>query len=167
MSHRLTRYLKPAMATAALLILGGGAAMLTQSSESLLRSSFARALQPQAEQTSVAWVAPVQKDGAPISGSEEFWLTAMGRDVSMTKGVSLGDRITFTLDGKERNYRVTSVSDMKPETTRVDTRALSTRVVLVTARDTGADPNAHPVRFVIEIPDVPTSFVTGRPDRAL
>jgi len=167
MSYGLTRILKPATAAAALLFLGGGAAVLTQSSETLLRSSFARALQP----ANAPVVANVSLDtrhtSLPISGSEEFWLTAMGRDVAMSKGVSLGDRITFTLDGKERNYRVTSVSEIKPATTRVDTRAFNTRIVLVTARDTSADPSARSIRFVIEIPGTPPSVVAGRGARAL
>ena len=167
MSYGLTRILKPATAGAALLVLGGGAAVLTQSSETLLRSSFARALQP----ANAPVVANVSLDtrhaSLPISGSEEFWLTAMGRDVAMSKGVSLGDRITFTLDGKERNYRVTSVSEIKPATTRVDTRAFNTRIVLVTARDTSADPSARSIRFVIEIPGTPPSVVAGRGARAL
>ncbi len=167
MSHGLTRILKPATAGAALLVLGGGAAVLTQSSETLLRSSFARALQP--ANAPVVADAPLdtRHAGLPISGSEEFWLTAMGRDVAMSKGVSLGDRITFTLDGKERNYRVTAVSEIKPATTRVDTRAFNTRVVLVTARDTSADPGARSIRFIIEIPGAPSSVVAGRGARAL
>lgn len=167
MSYGLTRILKPATAGAALLVLGGGAAVLTQSSETLLRSSFARALQPVGSQVVANASVNARHAGVPISGSEEFWLTAMGRDVAMSKGVSLGDRITFNLDGKERNYRVTSVSEIKPNVTRVDTRAFNTRVVLVTARDTSADPGARSIRFVIEIPGPPSSVVAGRGARAL
>jgi len=166
MSHGLTRILKPATLVAALLVLGGGAVILTQSSETLLRTSFARALKPAGQQVAAAPIG-AQRGNVAVSGSEDFWLTAMGRDAAMSKGVSLGDRITFTLDGKERNYRVTSVSEIKPTTTRVDTRTLSTRLVLVTARDTSADPSAASIRFVIEIPGAPSSVVAGRPARAL
>ncbi len=167
MSYGLTRILKPATAAAALLVLGGGAAVLTQSSETLLRSSFARALQPASEPVVAGASVDTGHAGVPISGSEGFWLTAMGRDVAMSKGVSLGDRITFNLEGKERNYRVTSVSEVKPATTRVDTRAFNTRVVLVTARDASADPSARSIRFIIEIPGPPSSIVAGRGARAL
>ena len=170
MSQGLTRVLKPATVAAALLILGGAAAVLTQSSETLLRSSFARALKPtETKLAEASFVTPqhVAATSIPISGSEEFWLTAMGRDVAMSKGVSLGDRITFTLDGTERHYRVTSVSEIKPTTTRVDTNSDNARVVLVTARDTSADPSARSIRFVIEIPGTPAAVVTGRPGRTL
>lgn len=146
MSEGLTRILKPVTAVAGIACLAGAAAVLTQSSESLLRSSFARALAP-AEGVGQ----PAVQSTAPIAGTEEFWLSAMGRDVAKTSGVSLGDRITLTLDGKERSYRVTSVSDISP-VTHIDTTARNDRVLLITAKDT-ADALARPIRFVIDLGD--------------
>lgn len=150
MSEGLTRILKPVTAVAGLTCLAAAAAVLTQSSETLLRSSFARALAPEAGGSQ-----PAVQMAAPISGTEEFWLSAMDRDIAKTSGkmpgVSLGDRITLTLDGKERSYRVTSVSDISP-VTHIDTRARVERVLLVTAKDT-ADALARPIRFVIDLSD--------------
>ena len=144
MSEGLTRILKPLTAVAGLTCLAGAAAVLTQSSETLLRSSFARALAPVAGADHPSALA-----SAPIAGTEEFWLSAMGRDVTKTSGVSLGDRITLTLDGKERSYSVTSVSDISP-VTHIDTRARVDRILLITAKDT-ADALARPIRFVIDL----------------
>lgn len=163
MSTQLSRFLKPATAAAAVLALAAGTALLTQSSENMLRSSFARALDPvPVQSTEQATV------GSPLAASEEYWLTAMHRDAAtpVSKGVSLGDRITFTLDGKERQYRVTSVSDFTPDTTEIDTRARAVRLVLVTARDTN-DITARTVRFVMEIEGVPVAVGPGSPARTL
>lgn len=164
MSKGLSRILKPATAGAVLTVLVAGAAVLTQSSETLLRSSFERALTPPSVTTTTT-TAQVQRE-LPVSGSEEFWLTAMGREPAASKGISLGDRITLTLDGKERNYRVTSVSDIAPATTHIDTRARADRLVLVTAKDT-ADALSRPVRFVLELPAAEAGGASaGRPARA-
>lgn len=163
MSTRLSRFLKPATAAAALAALAAGMTLLTQSSETMLRSSFARALDPIPDPSNEPAVA-----ANPLSGSEEFWLTAMNREVAqpVSKSVSLGDRITFTLDGKERQYRVTSVSDFEPGKTEIDTRARPIRLVLVTARDTN-DITARTVRFVMEIEGDPATVVSGTPARTL
>ncbi len=162
MSERLTRILKPVTAMAGLACLAAAAAVLTQSSETLLRSSFARALAPSpgAQQTAAQVSGQV---AGPIAGTEEFWLSAMGRDTIKTTGkqpgVSLGDRITLTLDGKERSYRVTSVSDISP-VTHIDTRARVERVLLITAKDT-ADALAQPIRFVIDLGNPGQQAVAG------
>lgn len=154
MSEGLTRILKPVTAIAGLTCLAGAAAVLTQSSETLLRSSFARALAPAG-----GTLQPAAQAAAPIAGTEEFWLSAMGRDIAKTSGVSLGDRITLTLDGKERSYRVTSVSDISP-VTHIDTRARTERVLLITAKDT-ADALARPIRFVIDLGEPAEQAVNG------
>lgn len=158
MSEGLTRVLKPVTAIAGLSCLAAAAAVLTQSSETLLRSSFARALAPAVGDGQLA-----AHTFAPIAGTEEFWLSAMGRDTIKTSGkrsgVSLGDRITLTLDGKERSYRVTSVSDISP-VTHIDTRGRVERVLLITAKDT-ADALARPIRFVIDASDPGQQAVAG------
>lgn len=159
MSNGLTRILKPATAATGLTLLLASAAMLMQSSETMLRQSFERALT--APGAGVQLAAP---GGAPIAASEEFWLTAMGREPSASHGVSLGDRITLTLDGKERSYRVTSVSDISPAATHIDTRPRTDRLLLVTAKDT-ADALSRPIRFVIDI-DGASGVIAGSPARA-
>jgi hypothetical protein len=162
MSEGLTRILKPVTAIAGLTCLAAAAAVLTQSSETLLRSSFARALAPSAGDQLPAVQASASVAG-PIAGTEEFWLSAMGRDTIKTSGkapgVSLGDSIILTLDGKERSYRVTSVSDISP-VTHIDTRARVERVLLITAKDT-ADALARPIRFVIDLSDPGQQAVAG------
>lgn len=164
MSEGLTRILKPVTAVAGLTCLAAAAAVLTQSSETLLRSSFARALAPEASKQQ-----PAAQASVPIAGTEEFWLSAMDRDPGTgtksgrMQGVSLGDSITLTLDGKERSYRVTSVSDISP-VTHIDTRARVERVLLITAKDT-ADALARPIRFVIDLSDPGQQAVSGSSGR--
>jgi hypothetical protein len=161
MSQGLTRILKPASAVAGFALLAASAGVLTQSSETLLRSSFQRALGPASPPLALAEAG--QK--APIAGTEEFWLTAMGRDASVTRGVSLGDRITLTLGGKERSFRVTSVSDIAPAATHIDTPPRNDRLVLVTAKDT-ADALSRPIRFVIDLGDTAAGVLAPGPARA-
>lgn len=161
MSKGLTRILRPASAAAGLALLAASAGVLTQSSETLLRSSFERALGPAPAVIKTAEAG--QK--APVAGTEEFWLTAMGRDASVTRGVSLGDRITLTLDGKERSFRVTSVSDISPAATRIDTHPRNDRLILVTAKDT-ADALSRPIRFVIDLGDTAPGLLATGPARA-
>lgn len=161
MSKGLTRILKPASAFAGFALLTVSAGVLTQSSETLLRSSFQRALGPGAALA----VAAEAESKAPVAGTEEFWLTAMGRDVNATRGVSLGDRITLTLEGKEHSFRVTSVSDISPAATRIDTRQRSDRLILVTAKDT-ADALSRPIRFVIDLGDPAGAVLAAGPARA-
>lgn len=160
MSKGLTRILKPASAITGLTLLAAAAAFLTQSSETLLRNSFQRALGPPHTSIEVAAAARDVVSTPPIAGTEEFWLSALGRDVTATRGVSLGDRITLTLDGKERSYRVTSVSDLAAGTTHIDTRPRTDRLILVTAKDT-ADALSRPIRFVIDLGDPATGLMAG------
>src|SRR6185312_4738156 len=90
------------------------AASFFASSETVLRSSFTTALTrtaaaPQARE--VATAAP------PVSGSEDFWLTAMRRDGSspMTKPIYVGDQISLTLSGQHRTFQVATVADFAPQ----------------------------------------------------
>jgi hypothetical protein len=133
------------------------------SSETVLRSSFATALTHNA-------VAPVKTvaSAAPISGSEEFWLTAMRRDDSapVTRTISVGDKISLTLSGHRRTFEVASVADFSPQITEIDTSAGPGHFVLVTARDL-SDSSARPIRFVMEIDRANAPIVGGRGGRTL
>ncbi|HVX36846.1 MAG TPA: hypothetical protein VHC71_11580 [Hyphomicrobium sp.] len=138
------------------------AASFFASSETVLRSSFAKAL--------THATAPTQMVASanPISGSEDYWLTAMRRDDSapMTKTISVGDEITLTLSGHRRTFSVATVSDFAPQITEIDTSAGPEHFVLVTARDV-KDPNARPIRFVMEIDRANATIVGGRAGRSL
>lgn len=128
--------------------------IFTSNSETVLRDSFSIALSgaPSAKPVRVA-------KSVPVAGTEEYWLTAMGRDGSLpaTKALAIGDHIGLSVRGQERDLEVSSVSDFAPAITEIDTRAKPVRFLLVTARDI-ADKDARPVRFVMEIeqtgPDV-------------
>ena len=73
----------------------------------------------------------------------------------LTKTVAIGDRITMTLGGVERQLDVAAVSEFEPKITTIDTASQSTRFVLVTARD-NRDTTSRPIRFVMEIENANT-----------
>ncbi|WP_414462022.1 hypothetical protein [Hyphomicrobium sp. DY-1] len=139
-----------------------GLALFFASSESVLRSSFQTALNDRAEihtkqVRQVASLAPT----TPVSGSEDFWLSAM-RDgtTPVTKAVSVGDQISLDLGGVHRTLEVSTVSDFTPQITQIDTSKTPTHLVLVTARDLN-DSGARPVRFVMEIQQGGLPVVAG------
>lgn len=138
------------------------AASFLASSETVLRSSFTTALTRGSQPTKVAAAA------APISGSEEFWLTAMRGDGSapVTRPVSVGDQISMTLSGHHRTFEVSAVSDFSPQITEIDTSSGPAHFVLVTARD-AKNPSARPVRFIMEIDRGAPPFVASRGGRTL
>lgn len=135
-----------------------GGLMLT-STEQMLRNSFSTALTRNAP--------PVNKQiasAAPISGSEEFWLSAMRRDglAPATKTISVGDQISLSIGGERRNFEVATVADFAPQVTEIDNSSGPSRFVLVTAHDT-SDAKAIPVRFVMELEAThPPAVMAGR-----
>lgn len=144
----------------------GGVLFAAGNSENLLRSSFDQAIRKSAQ-------APVtQASRIPVSGSEDFWLTALTRNGTndggqpVSKSVSIGDRISLTLSGLEKSLEVASVSEFDPKTTEIDTRTRSVRLVLVTARDT-SDSRARPIRFVMELETSPEQGVAAAPAKTL
>jgi hypothetical protein len=141
-----------------------GTALFFASSESVLRSSFETALDNRAN------VPPKELASSstpPISGSEDFWLSAM-RDgtAPLNKTVSVGDQISLNLGGVHRTLEVATVSDFSPQFTQIDTSAAPTHLVLVTAHDLN-DSTARPVRFVMEIQQGGLPVVAGRSGRTL
>jgi hypothetical protein len=129
------------------------------SSETVLRSSFQTALENRVTTSThdVASTAATQ----PISGSEDFWLSAM-RDgtAPVTKTIAVGDQISLNLAGVRRNYEVSTVADFSPQMTQIDTSAAPSHLVLVTARDL-TDTAARPVRFVMEIQQGNAPVIAG------
>lgn len=150
-----------ATGAAALVILGAGA-FLTTNSETLLRTSFSTALgTPPAAAQRIA-------KAPPISGSEDFWLSAMRAEggAPITKTVSVGDRISMSLGGTERTLEVAGVAEFTPKVTEIDTTQGPSRFVLVTAKDS-ANAAARPIRFVMEIEAGPAQVIAGARARAL
>lgn len=143
-----------------------GAIVVAGNSESLLRSSFDQAIRKSAEAPAT------QTSRIPVSGSEDFWLTAFTNDRTndggqpVSKSVTIGDRISMTLGGVEKRLEVASVSEFDPKTTEIDTRARSVRLVLVTARDS-SDNRARPIRFVMEVETTPEQGVAAAPAKTL
>ncbi len=139
-------------------------ALLFASSESVLRSSFQTALDNRAN-------LPVKELASsatpPISGSEDFWLSAMRDGTSpVNKTVSVGDQISLNLGGVRRSLEVATVSDFAPQFTQIDTSAAPNHFVLITARDLN-DSSARPIRFVMEIQQGGLPVVAGRNGRTL
>ena len=147
-------------AGAAVAVLTGGLSLIN--SETVLRSSFATAL------THTSIPAKEIASAAPVSGSEEFWLSAMRRDgnAPVTKTINVGDRIALSLGGERRSLQVATVADFSPQITQIDTSAGPSHFVLVTARDVN-DSSAPPVRFVMEFEQRVAPVVAGRAGRAL
>lgn len=116
------------------------------SSEALLQSSFTIALAGSKSNI----------DGsakrAPVAGSEEFWLSQMQPEpgAPLAKAVAAGDKIAMTLGGLSRTLEVASVAEFAPNITMTDFSGKPGKFLMVTAKDVG-EPNALPVRFVIEI----------------
>jgi hypothetical protein len=134
-------------------------ALFFVSSEANLRSSFQTALDSRVSQPAkeIASAAAAQ----PISGSEDFWLSAM-RDGSapVLKTISVGDQISLDLGGIHRTLEVSTVSDFTPQITQIDTSNAPNHLVLVTAHDVN-DPAIRPVRFVMEIQQGGLPVVAG------
>lgn len=144
-------------------LLGAAMAFFT-TSETLLRSSFVSAIAAGDEaQTSVRAAKSV-----PLAGSEDFWLSAMRQDGRgpLTQTVAIGDQITMTLGGVQRQLDVTAVSEFEPKITTIDTTSTTARFVLVTAKD-GRDTGARPIRFVMEIETAAAPVTATKTARAL
>ncbi len=135
----------------------GAVALFFASSEAVLRSSFQTAINNHASLSAT----DVATAAAPISGSEDFWLSAM-RDGTepVNKTIAVGDRISLTLAGVHRSLEVATVTEFSPQITQIDTSAAPSHLVLVTARDP-KDASARPVRFVMEIDQGGAPVVAG------
>lgn len=133
-------------------------ALFFVSSESNIRSSFQTALNNRANQP-MRQIASASAQ--PISGSEDFWLSAM-RDGSapIIKTISAGDQISLDVGGIRHTLEVSTVSDFAPQITQIETSNAQSHLVLVTAHDLN-DSSARPVRFVMEIQQGGVPVVNG------
>lgn len=155
----VSKLMMVALSGAALVASGN---IVSSNSEEVLRDSFAVALK--AEPQAPVRVAAAEAS-APVAGSEDYWLSAMrpGTALPVMRAVSIGDRIGLRLGGSSRQLVVSSVSELAPQTTEIDTRSAPSRLLLVTAKD-ARDRDAPPVRFVMEVETPATTIkpVTGR-----
>jgi len=157
-SRRITLGLTAGAAVAAL-----AGALLFANSETVLRNSFQTAL----NRTNVEIKEVAAAVSAPIAGSEEYWLTAMRTGTApVNKTISVGDQISMNLGGVHRTLEVSTVVDVSPQITQIDTSPGPSQLVLVTARDL-RDTAARPVRFVMEIQQNGAPVMNGRTGRTL
>jgi hypothetical protein len=159
-----------AVAAAGSAIAIAAAALLVASSESLLRSSFAVALESRSP-APAASLALASAKPAPIAGTEDFWLSAMRGAVPegkpVDKAVAVGDQIALDIGGVHRTLEVANVSEVEPRITQIDTSAAPSRFLMITAKDVG-DTSARPIRFVMETPQAGAPIIgTGRTGRTL
>ncbi len=134
------------------------------SSDSLLEVGFARAL---AEMPGGATtVAVVNSGGAPVAGSEQFWLdgqphpsghivrTTAGpaRSDSQGKGLQVGQQLSLTGgDGTVRTYAVVEVQPVEGNVLRTATDRTGQSFVLVVWREVGkAAAEARVLRMIVD-----------------
>lgn len=140
-----------------------GAAMYAMTSESVLRATFASALD---HRHTVSKPADVT---GPISGSEDFWLNSHAQltgNSAAKKVVSVGDTISLDLGGEKRTLQVSKISEYMPQVTEIDTSTQPSKFVMVTARDV-SDPNSRPIRLVIELEQPSATINASRSGRTL
>ena len=126
----------------------GAAAVCVGNGEGVVERGFQRAIADlDAKSPTPASRQPV------VAGTEEFWLTHLVRDQGAlsAKPVSVGDRITISSNGHDRVLNVVTIDKLDSHVLAVSTDR-PTPLLLVTCRDEG-NPNARPVRFLIEAGD--------------
>lgn len=125
--------------------------IFTSNSEDVVRDGFAVALKdvPAAEKI-VAREDHASK--APVAGSEEYWLTAARPEMAhlIKRTISIGDTIALRFGDNKRRLIVSSVSEVAPKVTAIDTRTGPSRLFLVTAKE-AADESAPPIQFLMEL----------------
>ncbi|MBC7831371.1 MAG: hypothetical protein H7Y62_05065 [Hyphomicrobium sp.] len=104
-----------------------------------------------------------------VAGSEEFWLTHLvhnaGPATATPKLVAVGDRITINSGGRERVLSVVTVDKLDSQVLPVSSER-PTPLLLVTCRD-DAQPQARPVRFLIEAGDDLPAMSSAKAARTL
>lgn len=102
-----------------------------------------------------------------VAGSEEFWLTHLVRDAgpAVTKPVAVGDRITINSNGIDRVLSVVTVDKLDSQVLPISSERPQP-LLLVTCRD-AAQPEARPVRFLIEAGDELPALSSAKSARIL
>jgi hypothetical protein len=133
----------------------GAAAVSLGNGDAVVEHGFERAIAKLGDK------APSKKALPVVAGSEEFWLTHVVHDAgaTATKPVAVGDRITINSGGAERVLHVVTVDRLDSHVLPISSERPSP-LLLVTCRD-AAEPEARPVRFLIEsgdeLPVLPSS----------
>ena len=81
------------------------------------------------------------------------------------RSITVG-RFPLVVEIYRRTFAVASVSDFAPQITEIDTSAGPEHFILVTARDV-KNPNARPIRFVMEIDGANAAILGRRGGRSL
>ena len=139
----------------------GAAAVALGNGEAVVERGFERAIAANNGSATPTKVLPV------VAGSEEFWLTHLVHDggVVGTKPVAVGDRITIDSNGTQRVLSVVTVDRLDSQVLPAST-ARPMPLLLVTCRDEG-NPQARPVRFVIEAGDELPALSSAKAARTL
>ena len=106
--------------------------------------------------------------GLPVvAGTEEFWLTHLVHDAGnvASKTVAVGDRITISSSGTQRVLNVVTIDPLDSQVLPASTER-QTPLLLVTCRDE-AEPEARPVRFLIEAGDELPALSSAKAARVL
>lgn len=105
---------------------------------------------------------------APVSGSEDFWLSAMrAKDATGLKhAVAIGDKFTLSLGSTDEVFEVQSVVEIPSGVTYVGQNEALPHMLMVTARKPG-DLGGKLLRFVIEQTPNAQADTDGRQARAL
>jgi hypothetical protein len=125
----------------------GAAAMTLGNGDAVVERGFERAFANMDGNAAPGKPLPV------VAGSEEFWLTHLVHDAGggITKPVAVGDRITINSNGRDRVLHVVTVDKLDSQVLPISSER-PTPLLLVTCRD-AAEPEARPVRFLIEAGD--------------
>jgi len=125
----------------------GAAAMTLGNGDAVVERGFERAFANMDGNAAPGKPLPV------VAGSEEFWLTHLVHDAggTITKPVAVGDRITINSNGRDRVLHVVTVDKLDSQVLPISSER-PTPLLLVTCRD-AAEPEARPVRFLIEAGD--------------
>ncbi len=139
----------------------GAAAIALGNGEAVVERGFKRAI------ANMDGAAPEQKVLPVVAGSEDFWLTHVVHDAAAgtTKPVSAGDRITIASTGLQRVPKVVTVDRLDSQVLPISSER-PTPLLLVTCRDE-ANPQARPVRFLIEAGDELPALSSAKAARTL
>lgn len=139
----------------------GAAAVALGNGEAVVERGFERAIADGSGKSTPTKVLPV------IAGSEEFWLTHLVHDsgASGAKPVAVGDRITIASNGTQRILNVVTVDRLDSQVLPTSTER-PTPLLLVTCRDE-ANPQARPIRFLIEAGDELPALSSAKTARTL
>lgn len=139
----------------------GAAAIALGNGEAVVERGFQRAIANMDGKPSG------QKGFPVVAGSEEFWLTHVVHDAGApaAKPVAVGDRITIASNGAQRVLNVVTVDKLDSQVLPISSER-PTPLLLVTCRDE-ANPQARPVRFLIEAGDELPALSSAKAARTL